>query len=593
MTTTTPPTQWALFLRLLRYVQPYRTGFALAILCMVASAATEPVFPAIMKEMLDSGFKQTNPTMIWLIPAGIVGLFVVRAVFSFCSSYLMTWVASGLIADIRRHVFARILKLPTQRFHDESAARLSSRILYEIHNVSDLVTTILIAAVREFFTVVALMGYLIYLDWSLTLITLAVGPLLVLIAKGFGKRMRAASKNSILVWRDLAHAIEESIRAHKIIKIFNAQPQQVERIRLQTGRFRRTTMKEAVPAAAVTPITHIAAAIAVAIITYLALSGATGGAGTSAGNFVAFISALLMLIAPVKQLTNLHTSMQKGLVSCTGVFELLDSEAEHDQGTRQLAKCHGHIQFHDVGFCYPETERQVLQHIELDIVPGSTVALVGGSGGGKSTVASLIPRLYDPTQGRITLDGTDLREFTLESLRRQISIVSQETVLFNDSVYANIAFGCEPAPTREAVMQAARAAHAAEFIESLPEGLDTPIGEGGARLSGGQRQRLAIARALLKNAPILILDEATSALDAESERYVQDALQTLMAHRTTLVIAHRLSTVEKADRIVVIHHGRILESGTHSELMQRDGAYAKLYGIQLAADVIEMGEART
>ncbi|MDZ4076354.1 MAG: lipid A export permease/ATP-binding protein MsbA [Hylemonella sp.] len=575
-----PPTNRTLYLRLLGYVRPYWKAFALAVVGMVATAATEPVFPAIMKYLLDRGFQTDDARMVWLIPTGIVLLFLVRSLFVYLTGYLMMWISSRVVTDLRRAMFAKLITLPTQHFDQHSAGQLISRLVYDVSHVSEAATSALVTMVRESLTALALLGYLLYLDWKLTLVTLTIGPVIALTVKSFGKRMRAASQKSLQSMRLISHTIEESAKAHKVVKIFGGQIHQARRFEDATEQFRRAQMREAIPASATTPITHIAAAIAVAVITYLALSQTTGKAGASAGGFVSFITAMLLLISPLKQLTTISTTLQKGLAAAESVFDLLDMPAESDGGHRPLGHARGDITFEGVRFSYPGAERLALNDISFTVAAGQTVALVGASGGGKTTISALIPRFYHVSSGRILVDGIDIQDLTLLSLRQNIALVSQDVVLFNDSVEANIAYGTLGTHSRDDVIRAARAAHAWEFIEQLPDGLDTMIGENGARLSGGQRQRIAIARALLKNAPILILDEATSALDTESERQVQAALAVLMKDRTTLVIAHRLSTIEHADRILVLDQGRIVESGTHAELLAASGYYANLIRVQ-------------
>jgi subfamily B ATP-binding cassette protein MsbA len=570
----------ALYGRLLSYVKPYWKVFALAVLGMVGTAATEPVFPAIMKYLLDHGFQTADPRLVWLIPAGIVLLFVVRGVLSFSTGYLMTWVSTKLVTDLRREMFAKMLTYPTHSFHEQSAGKLISRFINDVGNVNEAATSVLVIAIRESLTAIALLGYLVYLDWKLTLITLIVAPVIALIVRGFGRRMRAASRNTQEALRKISHTVEEASNANKVIKVFGGQSKLQDRFFHASEQLRRSMMREAVPSSAITPITHIAASLAVAFIIYLALGQTTGQASASAGGFISFITALLMVISPVKQLTTINTTLQRGFAACESVFGILDAQPEEDTGTQAVGRVRGDLAFNEVRFAYPGVERLALDGISFTVKAGQTVALVGGSGGGKTTVSALIPRFYRPNSGSIRLDGVDINAITLSSLRQNIALVSQDIVLFHDSVEANIAFGSHAPVTRGAVIAAAKAAHAWDFIQQLPEGLDTSIGEGGAKLSGGQRQRIAIARALLKDAPILILDEATSALDTDSERQVQAALSALMQNRTTLVIAHRMSTIENADCILVLDQGKIVEAGTHAQLMQLGGYYANLNRMQ-------------
>jgi ATP-binding cassette, subfamily B, bacterial MsbA len=570
----------ALYLRLLGFLRPYWKIFTIAVFCMVCTAATEPVFPAIMKHLLDSGFRTSDARMIWLIPASIVLLFLARGVLSFVTNYLMTWVSTRLVVDLRRAMFEKLVSAPTQIFQTQSASQWIARLLYDVDNINQAATNVLVTAVRESLTAVALLSYLLYLDWKLTLITLTVGPVIAVLIQSFGRRIRKASKASLESLRAVAHAVEETTAANRVIKVYGGQAQQTERFHAVTESFRRSMMKEAVPASALTPITHMTASIAIAFIIYMALSRSMGQAGDTAGGFVSFITAMLLLISPIKQLTTISPILQRGLAACESVFGILDAPVEADAGQTKISDCKGDIRFENVSFRYPGSDRLALAKINLQVRRGQTIALVGASGGGKSTLAALIPRFYAPESGSITLDGVDIANLTLANLREHIALVSQDIVLLNDTIRANIAFGQSRGVDDAKIQEAAIAAHAWEFISQLPQGLDTLAGENGATLSGGQRQRIAIARALLKDAPILILDEATSALDSESERVVQEALVTLMLNRTTLVIAHRLSTIERADLIVVLDQGRIVETGSHASLIQRNGYYANLQRLQ-------------
>ncbi len=569
----------ALYLRLLTYVRPYWRIFAVAILIMVAIAATEPVLPALMKPMLDGSFVQKDPDIIRWVPVALVALFVLRGVLSFASAYTMTYVGQRVVMDLRAQMFAKLLRLPTCFFDDRARGRLVATVAFNVNEVTASATSVLTTLVRDSLSVVGLLGWLLWLNWKLTLVTLAILPPAMGIYRLASRRLRYTSRELQANLGNITHVLEESVGAHKLVKVFDGLGYESERFRQVIQRARQFAMKQTVAGNAHGPILEFLAALALAVIVFIATLQATSNE-TTVGGFVSYMVAMLMMSAPMKRLSNMLPQLQRGLAAAESVFELLDQASETDTGTAGLGRARGELRFEGVGLVYPSKPAPALADIDLAVPVGQTLALVGASGSGKTSLVSLLPRFYDPTSGRILLDGLDLRDIRLADLRANIALVSQDVTLFNDSVAANIAYGRLASATPAAIREAARMAHALEFIEALPDGFDTLVGENGVKLSGGQRQRLAIARALLKDAPILILDEATSALDTESERHVQAALETLMAGRTTLVIAHRLSTIENADRIVVMEQGRVVEAGAHAELLARDGVYARLYRLQ-------------
>lgn len=565
--------------RLFEYVKPYKRQFIFAILGMVAYSATEASFAALMKPLLDAGFVERDKSAITLLPLLIVTIFVVRGVAGFASTYYMSWIGWRIIKEIRADIFNKYLSMPTQYYDNASSGELISKVTFNTQNVANAATSTITVAVRDSLTSLGLFALMFYLSWELSLIFLIIGPVIGVIVTSVSKKFRSINRGIQNSMGDVSHVIEEAVEGQRVVKIFGGheyERQQFERVNeLNRGLNMRETMTKAANA----PMIQLLIAIALSIIIWLATSGEVID-DISPGTFMAFISAMLMLFAPMRRLTMMNVQLQKGIAAGESVFAILDEVSENDTGTLELKNADQEIKFENILFRYTNDKASVLNNVSLTVKAGETVALVGESGSGKTSLVNLLPRLYETTEGMITIGGVDTSSIRLESLRSKIAYVSQDVTLFNDTIANNIAYGALQDVPLEQVKAAAVAAHADDFIQRLDSGYETFIGENGAMLSGGQRQRLAIARALLKNAPILILDEATSALDTESERKVQEGLNALLDGRTTLVIAHRLSTIESADRIIVMERGNIVEQGTHAELIKAGGHYAHLHSLQ-------------
>jgi subfamily B ATP-binding cassette protein MsbA len=568
--------------RLLAIVKPYRTRAFFSLLAMAGTAATQPALAKALELLLDKGFGPNKVAFsLWLVPGILISIFALRGVFTFSTAYLNNWVMSRVLNDLRRMVFERVLRLPVARFHEESTGKIINTVIGDVRQVVDMINSVFVAFVRDVLVVLGLLAGLLYLNWALTLVAIVVVPLTAVIVRTTTGRLRRLNRENQRVTAEMTQVVEEATRGHQVIRVFAGERYERKRFEQRSEALRGFSQRMTVAFAATTPITQVATAVAVSVVIVMAIRS-----DMTVGEFTNFTTMMLMLLTPLKSLAEVNGPMQRGIAAAETVFEMIDSPVEEDTGTRELARAAGHLQFENVTFHYPNTANAALQNVTLDIQPGQTVALVGVSGGGKSTFVNLVTRFYDPEAGRILLDGVPYTELRLASLRAQLAMVSQNVVLFDDTLAANIAYGVEHIDY-ERLAAAVKAAHLTDVVARLPDGVESMIGENGMRLSGGQRQRVAIARAIYKDAPLLILDEATSALDNESERAVQAALDSLMAGRTTIVIAHRLSTIERADRIVVMEQGRIVEQGTHDALLANGGIYANLYRLQFAATAVE------
>ncbi|EEQ04635.1 Lipid A export ATP-binding/permease protein msbA [Yersinia rohdei ATCC 43380] len=560
-------------------ISPFKTGLAVAAVALVLNAASDTFMLSLLKPLLDDGFGKANSSILKWMPLAVIGLMVVRGITGFISSYCISWVSGKVVMHIRRRLFRHMMGMPVSFFDQQSTGTLLSRITYDSEQVAASSSGALVTVVREGASIIGLFIMMFYYSWQLSLILIVIAPIVSISIRLVSKRFRNISKNMQSTMGEVTTSAEQMLKGHKEVLIFGGQKVETERFEAVSNRMRQQGMKLVSASSISDPIIQLIASFALAFVLYAA-SFPSVMETLTAGTITVVFSAMIALMRPLKSLTNVNAQFQRGMAACQTLFTILDMEQEKDEGKLDVDRAKGDIEFRHVTFYYPGKDIPALNDINMHIEAGKTVALVGRSGSGKSTIANLLTRFYDVSEGSILMDGHDLREYRLGALRNQVALVSQNVHLFNDTVANNIAYARDEHYSRAQIEEAARMAYAMDFINKMENGLDTVIGENGVMLSGGQRQRIAIARALLRDCPILILDEATSALDTESERAIQAALDQLQKNRTSLVIAHRLSTIEKADEILVIEDGRIVERGVHAELLAKKGAYAQLNRMQ-------------
>ncbi|GAM76466.1 lipid A export ATP-binding/permease protein msbA [Vibrio ishigakensis] len=570
---------WQTFKRLWKYIRLYKLGLAVATVALVVNAFADTYMISLLKPLLDEGFADVESNFLKILPWIILGMIVVRGVSGFISTYCLSWVSGNVVMLMRRAVFNHFMHMPVAFFDRESTGGLLSRITYDSEQVAAATSKALVSLVREGALIIGMLALMFYNSWQLSLVLLVVAPFVAFAIRTVSKRFRKISKNMQTMMGHVTSSAEQMLKGHKVVLSYGGQDVEKERFDNVSNRMRQQSMKMVSAQAAANPIVQLIASFALVAVLYLASIDQIR-ADLTPGTFTVIFSAMFGMMRPLKSLTNVTSDFQRGMAAAHTLFSLMDLETEENKGKLEVDRAKGVVEVKDVTFTYQGKEKPALRDVSFTIPEGKTLALVGRSGSGKSTIANLFTRFYDVDSGEIVLDGHDIKDYTLKNLRSQFALVSQNVHLFNDTIANNIAYAAEGEYTREQIEHAAKLAHALEFTDRMPEGLDTMIGENGASLSGGQRQRIAIARALLRDAPVLILDEATSALDTESERAIQAALDELQKDKTVLVIAHRLSTIENADEILVVDEGEIIERGTHAELIEKDEAYAQLHRIQ-------------